>query len=68
MPSQLRKTMRDQGRDLHADFLRLLPERPPPIAIQRWSIRRVGLMIGVALLALLALLTALSSFGAAGLL
>ena len=67
MPSQLRKTMRDQGRDLHADF-------PPaaraaaPIAIQRWSIRRVGLMIGVALLALLALLTALSSFGAAGLL
>ena len=39
-----------------------------PIAIQRWSIRRVGLMIGVALLALLALLTALSSFGAAGLL
>ena len=67
MPSQLRKTMRDQGRDLHADFLRLLPEWPPPIAIQRWSIRRVGLMIGVALLALLALLTALSSFGAAGL-
>ena len=60
--------MRDQGRDLHADFLRLLPERPPPIAIQRWSIRRIGLMIGVALLALLALLTALSSFGAAGLL
>ena len=68
MPSQLRKTMRDQGRDLHADFLRLLPEWPPPIAIQRWSIRRVGLMIGVALLALLALLTTLSSFGAAGLL
>jgi membrane-associated phospholipid phosphatase len=68
MPSQLRKAMRDQGRDLHAEFLRLLPEWPPPIAIQRWSIRRVGLMIGVALLALLALLTALSSFGAAGLL
>jgi hypothetical protein len=68
MPSQLRKEMRDQGRDLHAEFLRLLPEWPPPIAIQRWSIRRVGLMIGVALLALLALLTALSSFGAAGLL
>jgi tRNA A-37 threonylcarbamoyl transferase component Bud32 len=68
MPSQLRKTMRDQGRDLHAEFLRLLPQWPPPIAIQRWSIRRVGLMIGVALLALLALVTALSSFGAAGLL
>ena len=43
------------------------PEVAAPIAIQRWSIRRVGLMVGVALLALLAL-TALSSFGAAGLL
>jgi tRNA A-37 threonylcarbamoyl transferase component Bud32/membrane-associated phospholipid phosphatase len=68
MPSQLRRTMREQGRDLHAEFLRLLPERPPPIAVQRWSIRRVGLMIGVALLVLVALATALSSFGAAGLL
>ncbi|MFL6249940.1 MAG: hypothetical protein ACJ75N_05310, partial [Actinomycetes bacterium] len=68
MPSQLRKAMRDQGRDLHAEFLRLLPEWAPPVAIQRWSIRRVGLMIGVVLLALLALLTALSSFESAGLL
>jgi tRNA A-37 threonylcarbamoyl transferase component Bud32/membrane-associated phospholipid phosphatase len=68
MPSQLRRTIREQGRDLHGEFLRLLPELPRPIAIQRWSIRRVGLMLGVALLALLALLTALNSFGAAGLL
>jgi tRNA A-37 threonylcarbamoyl transferase component Bud32 len=68
MPSQLRKTMREQGRDLHAEFLKLLPERPPPIAIQRWSIRRVGLMAGVAVLALLALVTALNSFESAGLL
>ncbi|HJW58153.1 MAG TPA: hypothetical protein VJ931_00845, partial [Actinomycetota bacterium] len=68
MPTQLRKTMRDQGRDLHAEFLGLLPELPRPIAIQRWSVRRVGLMVGVALLVLLALVTALNSFGAAGLL
>ena len=68
MPSQLRKAMRDEGRDLHKEFLQLLPEWPHPIAIQRWSIRRVGLMIGVAMLALLALLTALSSFESAGLL
>jgi tRNA A-37 threonylcarbamoyl transferase component Bud32/membrane-associated phospholipid phosphatase len=68
MPSQLRKAMREQGHDLHAEFLKLLPEWPPPIAIQRWSLRRVGLMVGVALLALLAVMTALSSFGAAGLL
>jgi tRNA A-37 threonylcarbamoyl transferase component Bud32/membrane-associated phospholipid phosphatase len=68
MPSQLRKTMREQGRDLHKEFLKLLPELPPPIAIQRWSIRRVGLMAGVAVLALLALVTALNSFESAGLL
>jgi tRNA A-37 threonylcarbamoyl transferase component Bud32 len=68
MPSQLRKTMRDQGRDLHAEFLRLLPEWYPPVAIQRWSVRRVGLMIGVVLLALLALAAALDSFSSAGLL
>ncbi len=68
MPSQLRKTMRDQGRDLHAEFLRLLPEWYPPVAIQRWSIRRVGLMIGVVLLALLAVAAALNSFSSAGLL
>jgi tRNA A-37 threonylcarbamoyl transferase component Bud32 len=68
MPSQLRKTMRDQGRDLHDEFLGLLPEWYPPVAIQRWSLRRVGLMIGVVLLALLALAAALNSFSSAGLL
>jgi tRNA A-37 threonylcarbamoyl transferase component Bud32 len=68
MPSQLRRAMRDQGRDLHAEFLRLQPQWTPPVAIQRWSVRRVGLMAGVALLALLTLLAALSSFESAGLL
>jgi tRNA A-37 threonylcarbamoyl transferase component Bud32 len=68
MPSQLRKTMRDQGRDLHKEFVALLPRWYPPVAIQRWSVRRVGLMIGVALLALLTVAMALNSFGAAGLL
>jgi hypothetical protein len=51
MPSQLRHLMRAQGRDLHAEFLRLLPERPRPIAIQRWSIRRIGLAVLTLLLA-----------------
>jgi tRNA A-37 threonylcarbamoyl transferase component Bud32 len=41
MPSQLRRMIREQGRDLHAEFTRLLPERHPPIRIQRWTIRRV---------------------------
>jgi tRNA A-37 threonylcarbamoyl transferase component Bud32 len=51
MPSQLRNLMRAQGRDLHAEFLRLLPERPRPISIQRWSVRRVALALLTLLLA-----------------
>jgi membrane-associated phospholipid phosphatase/tRNA A-37 threonylcarbamoyl transferase component Bud32 len=47
LPSQLRRMLREQGRDLHAEFLRLLPERPHPIRIQRWSVRRVGLLLAV---------------------
>jgi tRNA A-37 threonylcarbamoyl transferase component Bud32 len=43
MPSQLRRMLRAQGRDLHGEFLELLPERPRPIAIQRFSARRLGL-------------------------
>jgi len=51
MPSQLRNLMREKGRDLHAEFLQLLPGRPRPIAIQRWSIRRIGLAVLTLLLA-----------------
>ena len=47
MPSQLRRMMRGQGRDLHAEFLRLLPEPPRPIAIQRFNPRRLGLTVAV---------------------
>jgi tRNA A-37 threonylcarbamoyl transferase component Bud32 len=47
MPSQLRQMMRAQGRDLHAEFLTLLPEPPRPIAIQRFSPRRLGLTLAV---------------------
>src|SRR5215207_5840363 len=45
LPSQLRRMLREQGRDLHTEFLQLLPERPHPIRIQRWSVRRVGLLV-----------------------
>jgi tRNA A-37 threonylcarbamoyl transferase component Bud32 len=68
MPSQLRRMMRDQGRDLHAEFLELLPERPAPIAIQHWSLRRVGLTVGVLLGAVLALMLVVSNLKSAGLL
>jgi membrane-associated phospholipid phosphatase/tRNA A-37 threonylcarbamoyl transferase component Bud32 len=45
MPSQLRRMLRQQGRDLHGDFLRLLPYRLPPVRIQRWTWRRVVLTL-----------------------
>jgi tRNA A-37 threonylcarbamoyl transferase component Bud32/membrane-associated phospholipid phosphatase len=50
LPSQLRRMLRAQGRDLHAEFVRLLPTPPQPIRIQRWSVRRVGLLALVAVL------------------
>ena len=55
LPSQLRRMMRDQGRDLHGEFVRLLPAPPRPISVQRWSARRVGLL----LLVLVALIPAI---------
>jgi hypothetical protein len=42
--------LKAQGRDLHAEFVRLLPSPPQPVSIQRWSLRRVGLMVAVVLL------------------
>jgi hypothetical protein len=42
--------LRSQGRDLHAEFVRLLPSPPQPIRIQRWSARRIGLLALVAVL------------------
>jgi membrane-associated phospholipid phosphatase/tRNA A-37 threonylcarbamoyl transferase component Bud32 len=45
MPSQLRRMLRQQGRDLHADFLALLPYRLPPVRIQLLTWRRVFLTV-----------------------
>jgi tRNA A-37 threonylcarbamoyl transferase component Bud32 len=50
LPSQLRRMLRAQGRDLHAEFVGLLPTPPQPVSIQRWSLRRVGLLALVLLL------------------
>ena len=52
LPSQLRHLIRAQGRDLHAEFQTLLPDRPRRIGIQRWSPRRVGLLLLTAILLL----------------
>ena len=68
MPSQLRRMLRTQGRDLHAEFLQLLPQRPERISIQRWSMQRVGIMAAVLVGGLLTILLALFNFRWAGLL
>jgi tRNA A-37 threonylcarbamoyl transferase component Bud32/membrane-associated phospholipid phosphatase len=49
MPSQLRRLLRQQGRDLHAEFTALLPTKLPSVRIQRWSWRRVVLTASVVL-------------------
>src|SRR5215213_1974447 len=49
LPSQLRRMLRAQGRDVHAEFLDLLPTRPTPISTQRFSVRRFGLALSVLL-------------------
>ena len=51
LPSQLRRMLREKGRDLHGEFLQLLPRRPRPIRIQRWSPRRAGLLLLIVALA-----------------
>jgi len=58
LPTQLRQLLRTQGRDLHGEFVRLLPTPPRPIRMQRWTARRVGLW--AAILAFLLVLAALS--------
>lgn len=48
LPSQLRRAVRADGRELLVRFRELAPRRRP-VAIQRWSLRRVGLTAGVVL-------------------
>jgi tRNA A-37 threonylcarbamoyl transferase component Bud32 len=67
MPSQLRRMMRAQGRDLHAEFLMLLPEPPKPIAIQRFSTRRIGLTLAVLIGAFIAVGLVVSNLDGLGL-
>jgi tRNA A-37 threonylcarbamoyl transferase component Bud32/membrane-associated phospholipid phosphatase len=53
LPSQLRRALRADARDIHGDFLGMLPERPRPIKIQRWTLRRLAVALAATLLALL---------------
>jgi tRNA A-37 threonylcarbamoyl transferase component Bud32 len=60
-PSQLRASMKADGRGLLETFRGLAPARTP-IAIQRWSVRRVVLIVATVLLLLLAVLTGIALF------
>jgi hypothetical protein len=57
LPSQLRHAIRADGRDLHEQFLQLLPHRPAPVRVQRWSTRRVGTSAAVLVAASLLAIT-----------
>ena len=59
-PSQLRTMLKGDTRDLLTAFRKLAPSRPP-IKIQRWSVRRIGLMLAVLVATLLTVVALLSS-------
>jgi tRNA A-37 threonylcarbamoyl transferase component Bud32 len=60
-PTQLRAMMKQEGRDLVAEFRALAPPRKP-VAIQRWSIRRIGLTAAVLTAAAIAVLFVVSNW------
>jgi membrane-associated phospholipid phosphatase len=67
MPSQSRSMLRKDRRDLVGRFRALAPKRPP-VAIQRWSVRRVGLTVSMALVVFLIIILAAGNLQGAGLL
>jgi tRNA A-37 threonylcarbamoyl transferase component Bud32 len=67
LPSALRSDVKRDGRELMERFRELAPERKP-VAIQRWSLRRVGLMIWVVIVALALISIFLDSLDDIGLL
>jgi len=60
-PTQLRSMMKEDGRDLVAEFRALAPGREP-MKIQRWSFRRVLLTLGVLTAALISIALIVSNW------
>jgi len=60
-PTQLRAVMKQDGRDLLAQFRALAPPRRP-ISLQRWSVRRIVLAVMVAGVALIGVTLTFSQF------
>jgi serine/threonine protein kinase len=67
VPSQLRSLLRAQGGDPEARFRSLAPHRAP-VAIQRWTLRRIGLTVAVAIGAIVAVGLMIANLRLAGLL
>lgn len=67
LPSQVRADMKRDGRDLVARFRELAPSYPP-ISIQQWSWRRVGLILLVAVAALVIVSTSIDELQRVGML
>jgi tRNA A-37 threonylcarbamoyl transferase component Bud32 len=61
-PKQLRAMMRADGRDLLGEFRSLAPKRPP-VAIQRWSLRRIVRTMEIAAVAFVAVLVVVATWG-----
>jgi hypothetical protein len=66
VPSQLRTEIRKDGRDLVGAFQALAPARAP-IRIQRWTVRRLGVTVGVLLGAAIAVSLLWGNLSAVGL-
>jgi membrane-associated phospholipid phosphatase/serine/threonine-protein kinase RIO1 len=60
-PTQLQHELKRDGRDLLAEFRAMAPTRPP-IGIQRWSVKRVLLILAALALALMTVQTSVGLF------
>ena len=67
IPTQLRARLKQDGRDLARAFCALAPARPP-VPIQLWSVRRLGLSLAVLALSGLGMLLVVTYLDVAGLL
>ena len=67
VPAQLRSLLRERDDDLPGELRALVPDRDP-IAIQRWTLRRVGLTLAVAASVALAFALVVANLSLAGLL
>jgi membrane-associated phospholipid phosphatase len=60
-PTQLRQHLKEDGRDLLAQFRAMAPARRP-VAVQRWSVRRLALITVSVVVLFLAMLTGFALF------